>query len=284
MKEYASPVELVKIFHTTYGQPIRTSPVFDAPEKAMRHDLIDEEIEELTLAFATYDFVEVIDALADIVYVVCGAGLTHGTTLDVRIERPLVPGSFSKDLVTVEPLTETERKFLAAAWEAYDFDADLTISEQFTRFRGFIKGQRKEFAPLAQIDSDEYKAWQLWQEINRKLDDREATVAGWFEEQVEYIESTLVQFNTVNEGLHSAVHTDELKAGWLDLIALSYRVAFGYGVDLDVVLEEVQASNLSKLAADGSVLRREDGKVLKGPNFFAPDIAKVLESLAPVAA
>lgn len=283
MKEYASPVELVKIFHTTYGQPIRTSPVLDAPEKAMRHDLIDEEIEELTLAFATYDFVEVIDALADIVYVVCGAGLTHGTTLDVRIERPLIPGSFSKDLVTVEPLTDTERKFLAGFWEEQEFDAEISISEQFTLFRGFIKSQRSDSAGTEDVDSDAWKAWGLWQEINRKLADREATVAVWFEDQIAYIVSTLENFNIVNAGLHSAVNTDELKDGWLELIALSYRVAFGYGVDLDVVLEEVQASNLSKLAADGSVLRREDGKVLKGPNFFAPDIAKVLESLAPVA-
>jgi len=271
MKEYASPVELVKIFHTTYGQPIRTSPVFDAPEKAMRHDLIDEEIEELTLAFATYDFVEVIDALADIVYVVCGAGLTHGANLNVHIERPLVPGSFPKELVTIEPFSDVQRKMLAALWTSHEFDQDTDILEQFNIFRASVKAKLTELPVTAE-----------WEEINRKFIDREVTVSGWFEERIENTVSVLEQFNTANESLHSAVHTNELKEGWLELIALSYRVSFSHGVDLDVVLEEVQASNLSKLAADGSVLRREDGKVLKGPNFFAPDIAKVLESLAPV--
>ena len=42
------------------------------------------------------------------------------------------------------------------------------------------------------------------------------------------------------------------------------------------VLAEVQASNLSKLMPDGSVKLREDGKVLKGPNFFPPNVARGL--------
>ena len=45
---------------------------------------------------------------------------------------------------------------------------------------------------------------------------------------------------------------------------------------LDSVLAEVQASNLSKLMPDGSVKLREDGKVLKGPNFFPPNVARGL--------
>lgn len=42
-------------------------------------------------------------------------------------------------------------------------------------------------------------------------------------------------------------------------------------------MEEVQASNMSKLGADGKPIYREDGKILKGPGFFAPDIAKILQ-------
>ena len=48
------------------------------------------------------------------------------------------------------------------------------------------------------------------------------------------------------------------------------------GIDLDEVLREVQASNMSKLGADGKPIYREDGKVLKGPGFFNPNIARVL--------
>jgi RimJ/RimL family protein N-acetyltransferase/predicted HAD superfamily Cof-like phosphohydrolase len=61
-----------------------------------------------------------------------------------------------------------------------------------------------------------------------------------------------------------------------DLVYVAYGMALETGIPLDDVLGEVQRSNLSKLDADGSVIRRADGKVLKGPGFRAPDIARVL--------
>lgn len=45
---------------------------------------------------------------------------------------------------------------------------------------------------------------------------------------------------------------------------------------IEEVFEEIQRSNMSKLGADGKPIYREDGKVLKGPNYFKPDIAKIL--------
>lgn len=61
-----------------------------------------------------------------------------------------------------------------------------------------------------------------------------------------------------------------------DLVYVIYGMAIESGIDLDKVLAEVQASNLSKLMPDGSVKLREDGKVLKGPGFFAPNIRRAL--------
>lgn len=46
---------------------------------------------------------------------------------------------------------------------------------------------------------------------------------------------------------------------------------------IDEVFEEIQRSNMSKLGEDGEPIYREDGKVLKGPNYFKPNIAKILE-------
>lgn len=46
---------------------------------------------------------------------------------------------------------------------------------------------------------------------------------------------------------------------------------------IDEVFEEIQRSNMSKLGADGKPIYREDGKVLKGPNYFKPNIAGILE-------
>ena len=47
---------------------------------------------------------------------------------------------------------------------------------------------------------------------------------------------------------------------------------------IEEVFAEIQRSNLSKLGADGQPIYREDGKVMKGPNYSPPDLAKVLSS------
>ena len=46
---------------------------------------------------------------------------------------------------------------------------------------------------------------------------------------------------------------------------------------IDEVFREIQRSNMSKLGADGKPIYREDGKVMKGPNYFKPDIASILD-------
>ena len=56
-----------------------------------------------------------------------------------------------------------------------------------------------------------------------------------------------------------------------DLVYVCYQLAAAVGWDLDEALDRVQASNLSKLV-DGKPLRREDGKVLKGPNYQPPTL------------
>jgi len=47
---------------------------------------------------------------------------------------------------------------------------------------------------------------------------------------------------------------------------------------IEEVFEEIQRSNMSKLDSDGEPIYREDGKVLKGPNYFKPDIEKILKN------
>ena len=61
-----------------------------------------------------------------------------------------------------------------------------------------------------------------------------------------------------------------------DLLYVVYGAALEYGIPLDEVVAEVHRANMSKLDADGSVLRREDGKVLKGPKYSPPDIEGIL--------
>lgn len=51
----------------------------------------------------------------------------------------------------------------------------------------------------------------------------------------------------------------------------------GMQYKIEEVFEEIQRSNMSKLGADGKPIYREDGKVLKGPNYFKPDIQSIMD-------
>lgn len=64
------------------------------------------------------------------------------------------------------------------------------------------------------------------------------------------------------------------------IVDLCYAHADIYGYDLNAVFTEIHSSNMSKLGADGKPIYREDGKVLKGENYFKPDIEKVLNDTA----
>jgi predicted HAD superfamily Cof-like phosphohydrolase len=61
-----------------------------------------------------------------------------------------------------------------------------------------------------------------------------------------------------------------------DIVYVAYGAAVTYGIDLDAVLAEVHRSNMTKLDADGRVLLREDGKVMKSTRYTPPDVAGVL--------
>ena len=61
-----------------------------------------------------------------------------------------------------------------------------------------------------------------------------------------------------------------------DLLYVVYGAGHSFGIDLDDCFAEVHRSNMSKLGEDGKPIYREDGKVLKGPNFSEPDLTSVL--------
>ena len=61
-----------------------------------------------------------------------------------------------------------------------------------------------------------------------------------------------------------------------DLLYVVYGAGHSFGINLDDCFAEVHRSNMSKLGEDGKPIYREDGKVLKGPNFSEPDLTSVL--------
>ncbi|OIQ29598.1 MAG: hypothetical protein BM564_05150 [Bacteroidetes bacterium MedPE-SWsnd-G2] len=85
-----------------------------------------------------------------------------------------------------------------------------------------------------------------------------------------------------NEEYLEAANNDDLveiadALGDMLYILCGTIIEHGLQDKIEEVFEEIQRSNMSKLGADGEPIYREDGKVLKGPNYFKPNIGKILE-------
>ena len=59
-----------------------------------------------------------------------------------------------------------------------------------------------------------------------------------------------------------------------DILYVTYGAGHAFGINLDKCFEEVQNSNMSKLDENGKPIYNESGKVMKGPNYFKPDLGK----------
>ncbi len=59
-----------------------------------------------------------------------------------------------------------------------------------------------------------------------------------------------------------------------DILYVTYGAGHAFGIDLDKCFDEVQNSNMSKLDENGKPIYNESGKVMKGPNYFKPDLSK----------
>ena len=59
-----------------------------------------------------------------------------------------------------------------------------------------------------------------------------------------------------------------------DILYVTYGAGHAFGINLDKCFEEVQNSNMSKLGGNGEPIYNESGKVMKGPNYFKPDLSK----------
>ncbi len=62
-----------------------------------------------------------------------------------------------------------------------------------------------------------------------------------------------------------------------DILYVTYGAGIAFGIDLDKCFDEVQRSNMSKLGQDGKPIYNENGKVMKGPKYFEPNLKKFVE-------
>ena len=135
----------------------------------------------------------------------------------------------------------------------------MTLLEQAKAFREAFNQETKEgFAPDGFIKEILYK-------LQRRLID---------EETKEFDEAATLLLYSPND---LSLQTDVLKE-LSDVVFVCYQFAAAFGLDLDTAMQRVFDSNMSKLGEDGKPIYREDGKVLKGPDYAEP----VLDDLITV--
>ena len=80
--------------------------------------------------------------------------------------------------------------------------------------------------------------------------------------------------------LEQAMKTKNLKEiadALTDILYVTYGAGYAYGINLDKCFKEVQRANMSKLGKDGKPIYNEKGKVMKGPNYFEPNLKQFVE-------
>ena len=79
--------------------------------------------------------------------------------------------------------------------------------------------------------------------------------------------------------LKEAMDTKDLKEvadALTDILYVTYGAGHAFGINLDKCFEEVQNSNMSKLGSDGKPIYNDNGKVMKGPKYYKPDLTKFI--------
>jgi len=103
-------------------------------------------------------------------------------------------------------------------------------------------------------------------------------------EKASFPKDTIVQLRVdlieeeLNELKEAIKNNDlvEVADALTDILYVTYGAGHSFGVNLDECFDEVQRSNMSKLGEDGKPIYNDSGKVMKGPNYFAPNLKKIV--------
>ncbi len=99
--------------------------------------------------------------------------------------------------------------------------------------------------------------------------------AGFPENKITSLRYDLIK-EELNE-LKDAIDKKDIKEvadALTDILYVTYGAGHAFGIDLDKCFQEVQSSNMSKLGSDGKPIYNDKGKVMKGPNYFKPNLNK----------
>ena len=84
------------------------------------------------------------------------------------------------------------------------------------------------------------------------------------------------ELNELKEAMEKK-NLKEIADALTDILYVTYGAGYAYGINLDKCFKEVQRANMSKLGVDGKPIFNEEGKVMKGPNYTAPNLKKFVE-------
>ena len=104
------------------------------------------------------------------------------------------------------------------------------------------------------------------------------TSAGLSNDKINFLRISLI--NEELEELKAAMSNNdivEVADALTDILYVTYGAGHAFGINLDKCFDEVQKSNMSKLGSDGKPIYNEQGKVMKGPKYFKPDLSKFLK-------
>ena len=96
-------------------------------------------------------------------------------------------------------------------------------------------------------------------------------------------ETMQLRYDLIKEELNEleqAMKTKDLKEvadALTDILYVAYGAGYAYGINLDKCFKEVQRANMSKLGKDGKPIYNDRGKVMKGPNYLAPNLKQFVE-------
>ena len=83
------------------------------------------------------------------------------------------------------------------------------------------------------------------------------------------------ELSELNEAIKDK-NLEEIADALTDILYVTYGAGHAFGINLDKCFQEVQNSNMSKLGEDGKPVYNDRGKVMKGPNYFKPNLKKLI--------
>ena len=121
--------------------------------------------------------------------------------------------------------------------------------------------------------------FELVKEFMETFDQEVCTKPDWPKEEVCDLRVDLIseEFDELREAIYTKEGTlVDVADALTDLLVVIYGAGHAFGIDLDECFKEVHRSNMSKLGEDAKPIYRNDGKVLKGPNFCEPNLKEVM--------